>query len=102
MTALHLKVPSDHLDRLALDRLPLDRLPLDRLPFVSKRPARRRRRALVVGLPVLGLVAALLAYWRRTRPSPAQEYLEADLAQQRPDGQDRVGLSRSEDAPRTA
>ena len=97
MPAMPLHLPTEKLhvpvERLHLDKLP-DKLPTDRLPFARKR-SRRSRTALLVGVPALGLLAALVAYWRRTRAMSPQEYLEADV-KQADDPLTRVGITKSD------
>lgn len=102
MPAMPMHLPTDKLhvpvERLHLDKLPdtlSDKLPTDRLPFRRKR-SRRSRTALLVGVPVLGLLAALVAYWRRTRAMSPQEYLEADVKQQGDESLTRVGITKSD------
>jgi len=96
MSAMPLHLPTDRL-HVPVERLHLDKLPTDKLPFPGRRkPARRRSTtALLVGVPLLGLLAALVAYWRRTRDMTPQEYLEADVSAQSPDSLSPVGMSRS-------
>lgn len=102
MPAMPLHLPTDKLhvpvERLHLDTLTdtlTDKLS-DALPTVRRKRSHRSRTALLLGVPVLGLLAALVAYWRRTRAMSPQEYLEADVKQQADDSLARVGITRSD------
>lgn len=104
MPAMPMHLPTEKLhvpvEKLHLDKLPLDKLPTDRLPFAGRKRSRRPRKALLLGVPALGLVAALVTYWRRTRAMSPQEYLEADVKQQADESLARVGITKS--APTSA
>lgn len=94
MTAMPLHLP-DKL-HVPMDKLHLDKLPLDRLPFTERRTSRlRRKRNLLLAVPLLGGLVAAVAYWRRTREQVLGDSRhDTDVRQQ---ALHRVGIPNNEE-----